>query len=227
MGAGGGAVRGDYDTLAAGQAIVFDHELRAKAVERGLNVVLGCTWAQLFCASGLDARGFHDVLGKGLGTLDLGCVLARSEDSDAGRAQGIGHAGDEGNLRTDDNEVRGDALGELHHAISVIYLGVVRVDGSEGGHGRAARRGVDFGALRVGGQALDKGVFTAARTNYENAHAHHHNQRVAWHTWLLYLQRSLMVNYPLALSTAMRPAWLSSPSSRCVTATPWSCPSRK
>ena len=49
------------------------------------------------------------------------------------------------------------------------------MDGSEGGHGRAARRGVDFGAFEVGGQALDKGVFTAARTNYENAHAHHHN----------------------------------------------------
>ena len=155
MGAGGGAVRGDYDTLAAGQAIVFDHELRAKAVEGSFNVVLGGARTQLFRAGGLDAGGLHDVLGKGLGSLDLGCVFAGAEDSDAGRAQGIGHAGDEGNLRTDDNEVRGDALGELDHAVSVIYLGVIRVDGSESGHGRAAWRGVDFGALRVGGQALD------------------------------------------------------------------------
>ena len=45
VGASGGAVRGDHHALATGKAIVFDYKLWAEAVERGLNVFLGRTWA--------------------------------------------------------------------------------------------------------------------------------------------------------------------------------------
>ena len=43
--AGSGTVRGDHHALATGKAIVFDYKLWAEAVERGLNVFLGRTWA--------------------------------------------------------------------------------------------------------------------------------------------------------------------------------------
>ena len=175
--AGGGAGFGDHNTLAAGQAVVLDHVVRAKAVEGGLDVRLGGTGRDLLRAGGAHAGGGHDVLGKGLGALDLGRACRRPEDRNPALAQRVRHAVDQGNLRPHHDKIRGDVHRELRHPRGIPHLGVLRVHCGHLRVRRGAGSDVQIGYGGVCFQAGEQGVFAAARADNEDTHAVHLNGR--------------------------------------------------
>ena len=128
----GSAVVGDNDALAAGEAIIFDHEVRAETVEGGLNVGVGSPRHQLLRASGANASSIHDVLGKGLGALNLRGLLGGAEDGDAVGAQLICDAGNQRHLGANDDELGVNFLRQLQHLCWVINLGVLRMHRGQG-----------------------------------------------------------------------------------------------
>ena len=168
---------GHHHSLAAGEAVILDHKVRAKAVEGRFNVGLRDARRKLFRAGGAHAGDRHDVLGEGLGPLNLSRACRRPEHRNATLPQGISHTVDQRDLRSNDDEVRSDVKGELHHAGRVIHLGVLRVDRGLLRVRRGARSDVEIGHERISFEAGEQGVFAAARANYEYAHDVHLNWR--------------------------------------------------
>jgi hypothetical protein len=105
-----GTVIADADALAGGEAVGLHDVGRGEAVQRveGLVVV-----AARPVARRRHAGGGHDLLGERLRPLDARAGLVGPEDRDVGRAQAVGHPGDQRCLRTDDDEVDRLAVSQL------------------------------------------------------------------------------------------------------------------
>ena len=124
--AGGGVgpglveVVGDDDTLAGGEPVVLDDVRRAEVVECVVDL-LG-RGADVGARRGDVGRG-HDLLGERLAALQLGGGGGRPEDEEPGVAQDVGHAGDEGGFRADDDEVDGEAVRDGEDRVGVVTSG--------------------------------------------------------------------------------------------------------
>jgi len=161
----GGAILGDHHTLAGGEAVVLDHVRGAERVERLGH--LGHAGAHVRHRRGHTGGG-HDVLGEGLGALEVrGCGVG-SEAGDAGRADGVGHACDQRHLRADDHEVGREFGGQGGDGVRIVRAdGPVLRDGRRAGVARSDEEG---GGLDVGREGAGDGVLARAGTDDEDPH---------------------------------------------------------
>ena len=135
---------GDDDALAGGKAVGLDDDWGALL----LDVVAGCFGiGEDFVLSCRDAVLLHEILGEGLGALDLGCEFARAKGLDAGLVHGIDDAIRQGDFRADDDEVDGLLLGELDEGFVVADVDVSDALGDIS-HARIARHSVELRCLR-------------------------------------------------------------------------------
>ena len=165
MGDRGLAVVGHDDALASGQAVVLDDVRRAELVERGLGLGAGLADQG---ASGGDAGGCHHLLGEGLGALEPRGLAGRAEAGDAARPDGVGDALDERCLRSDDDQVGAQPLGQSRDVVARHR--VDRVEGGDGGDAGVAGGGVDLGDAGVQGQGAGERVLTSAGADHEGLH---------------------------------------------------------
>ena len=159
-----GAVRGDHDALAAGQAVVLDHVVGAELLQGLFDARRALLRRNAQRAGRAHACGGHDILGKRLRALQLGRGLGGAEDGDARLAQGVGGAGDQRGLRADHHELRLLVAGEGDDGLG--RRGVDRQLLSQRRHTGVARCDDEL----VAGQTFEQGVFAAARTDNKDAH---------------------------------------------------------
>ena len=165
VGQGDGALVGDDDTLAGGQAVLLDDVGAAEAVQGGVQLGLGGTHGGL---GGGNAGGGHDLLGEGLRALQAGGLGAGTEAGDPGVAHCIGNARHQRRLGTDDDEVsphlrsEGDDL-VGHAGVDVEVRGDGRGPGVAGGDD-------ELGGLRVTGEGTGQGVLARAGAEEQNLH---------------------------------------------------------
>ena len=131
----GGAVGGDDDALARGQAVVLHHVGGAELVQRCRGLVGAGAQPG---PRRRDAGGGHHVLGERLAALQPRRRLRRAEAGDPGRADGVGDAGDQRRLRTDDDEVGREFPRERGDRLRVVG-GDAALLGDGGGPGVARR----------------------------------------------------------------------------------------
>lgn len=158
-------VAGHDDALARGEPVVLDDVRGAEGVE-GLGDLLG--GRADVGASGRDFGRGHDVLGEGLRALELRGLPGRAEDRDAHLAHGVGDPRDERGLRTYDDQVGTESLGEGGHRRAVEGVDRVQLgDLGDAGVAGGAVQGTDVG---VEGQGAAQGVFAGAVTDDEDLH---------------------------------------------------------
>ena len=170
MGPCGDAVRRDDNAFAGRQPVVFDHpgglaDSRTEPVQRRIQT---CWVVDDLAGGGANPRRCHDVLGKGLGTLDLRRGLARPETDNAGVAHGIGHPEYERNFGPDDHQVGPDLAGQCDHVVSRRDVHSMLV-GQRGGTGVAGRDGQRFD-LGICAQRKQQGMFPGTGADHQNAH---------------------------------------------------------
>ncbi len=123
--------------------------MRAEVIQAIFDVSLAASRHELLGTGGAHTGCGHDVLGKGLGALQLRGSLGGAEYGDAVRAQHVRHAGDQGDLRANDDEFGVNLLRQFEHLRRILHAGVFRVNLREGGEGWRARRNVQFSGRRV------------------------------------------------------------------------------
>ncbi|CAH0327180.1 hypothetical protein SRABI128_05844 [Microbacterium sp. Bi128] len=159
-------VGGDHDALAGREPVVLDDVRGAEGIE-GVGGFPGIGGNAGHC--GGHAGLGHDFLGEGLGRFQLGRGLAGAEDRDAGGADGVGHAGGEGRLRTDHHQVNGELEGQRRDGVGIVR--VDRICGDQRADAGVARGRVDLGNVRVCKQGSDNGVFAAAGADDKYLHS--------------------------------------------------------
>ncbi len=152
MGLGGSEVVAQHDALPGGEPVRLDDEPASGPCqlggERAGRVQLAGD--ERPAARHPDPGRAGDLAAERLARLDPGSLARRAEDRDAGRAEGVGHAGGEGRLRTDHDE-----LGRGRPGGPDDRLGLERMDV---GQTADARLGADRGAARGDRDEVDAGL---------------------------------------------------------------------
>ena len=105
------SVGGDDDALAGGEPVVLDDVRGAEGVERLVDLV---GVVQTYARAVGHARRGHDVLGEGLGALELRGLLARGRSTAMpALPHGVGDTGDQRGLRADDDQIGAEPLRQL------------------------------------------------------------------------------------------------------------------
>lgn len=162
-------VGGDDHPLTPGQAVVLDHPGGAEPVEGGFDVGVSGSGAHGFGPCRTDTGGRHDALGEGFGALDAGGCTRGTENGEPCLTQGVRHSRDEGDLRADDHQVRGQGAGQVDHGRGVLPP-CLRVQGGDCGHSGVAGGHVHLRHLGVLRERVGEGVFTGSVADDECAH---------------------------------------------------------
>ncbi|OPZ01834.1 MAG: hypothetical protein BWZ09_02637 [Alphaproteobacteria bacterium ADurb.BinA305] len=154
-----------HHALARGQAIGLDHDRRTLGVDVG---VCGGGIREGLVLRGRDVVADEELLGEVLRALELGGGLGRTEDRQAGGAEGIDHASRQRRLGADHGEGDVLVLGELDQHLDVGDGNVLQqLFGSGAGVARRHQHAGDLGRL---GKFPGQRVFAAAGTDDEDFH---------------------------------------------------------
>ncbi len=161
----GGAIGGDDDALARGEAVGLHHVGRAELVEGGLDL------GDRRGAEGPPGRHaglVHDPLRERLRALQLRGRATGAEHRDAVLAHHVGDARHERRLGSDDHEIDVVLVGELPHrgAVHGIHLDERRVLRDPG----VPRGAEDLVRLPLRAQGEDDRVLTSTGTEDEDLH---------------------------------------------------------
>ena len=110
----------------------------------------------------------HEVLGKGLGALNHGCILARAKGADTSCLERINHAECQRVIGCNHNQIGLVCLGKSNYAVNVSGLDVHALCNLR--NTAVAGCAPDFiylGALR---ERHADGVLTSAAADYQNFH---------------------------------------------------------
>ena len=161
-----GAVLGHHNALTCSQAVILDHVGCTELVQCRLRLSgVRCHVS----AGGRHGSLFHDLLGEGLGALQLSGSCGGAENVKTRLTQCVRNARNQGRLRANNNQVglqfacQGGCLG-----------GVIRincVDGNILGNAGVAGGAVHLGYLRVAQKRSNNCVFAAAGAQYQNLHS--------------------------------------------------------
>jgi hypothetical protein len=149
----------DEDALAGGETVGLHDARRPRLVER---------------PRGRDAGSGHHLLREGLRALDARRVRARPEDRDAGIAEGVGEAGDEGRLRPDDHELGNERRCEPQQALAVV--GAHRVARPERGDAGVSGGRVQLVERAAAREGPRERVLARARPDEEHVHGGEDNR---------------------------------------------------
>ena len=157
---------GHNDALARGQAVGLDHQGGAHAPD----VFAGRSRIVEYGALGRGHLGAaHDLLGKGLATLQTRAVGVGPETGNARRAHAVGDAQGQGQFRPRHHQVDVLGLGQGYQAVQIVH-GYGHIARAVARGAAVARRGQHDADLRALQKFPDQGVFPPAGTYYQNAH---------------------------------------------------------
>ncbi len=152
---GFGAVVGDDDAFSGGEAVGFEDDGEAEAVEFAAGLGWGVDGYEL---RGGDSALYKEVLCEHFAAFELGGLGGGADDGEAAGAEAVDDAFDEGDFGTDDGEVGGQGFG----------FGQGEAGGEAGDTGIAGG-GVQPNAGGLG-EFPDEGVFTPTAADDENFH---------------------------------------------------------
>ncbi len=158
---------GDHHALAGRQTVGLDHHRQrtcANVRQRGGQILEGLV------GGGRNGVPAQELLGVGLGTLQLRGGLARPEAAPAGGGEGVHHTGHQRAFRADHGQIDRLALRKRQQARHVLAGDGDVAHLRLGGRPRIAGRDVNaLDAWRLR-QFPSQGVLAAAGTNHQNFH---------------------------------------------------------
>ncbi|MDT4815202.1 hypothetical protein FQZ97_482260 [compost metagenome] len=157
---------GDDHALARGQAVGLDHDGRALLFQVGQRRL---DFGEVLVVGGGDLVAGQEVLGEGLGALQLGRAGSGAEDGELAAAEQVDHAFHQRRFRADDGELH-VLLGEVGQLLQGQH-----VDGDVLALGFGSRAGVaggdeDLLDARVLRDLPGEGVFATAAADDEYVH---------------------------------------------------------
>ena len=109
-------------------------------------------------------------LAKALEPSSAAASRRRAEAADPTGTDGVGDPGDQGGLRTDDDQVGVEPDGEVGHGVAVERVDRVQLV-AKAADPRVARRHVHLGDGRVAGEGQGEGVLAATGADDEGLHS--------------------------------------------------------